>query len=211
MYTPGTNRWPRAVPAAVSTQRNLAAAKPALWDGCSLLFIVSWLAGRGEGDDEACGEVDVDCPFRPGLIWKCTAILRFLILLFFPGGCHGEEQEQELVGAGGTQRLELGGADGDTAAPGHDICAQTPALGQGVLGGLVGSRGGAVTSVVLHKPWGLPGDAAGSSRWSPLPGKASAVHSTHGGDVSQCFPVKVHVHGEEELLAWKGGEGGISR
>lgn len=95
-------------PPAVSTQRNLAAAKPALRDGGSLLCIVSWLAGRGEGDDEACGEVDVDCPFQPGLIWKCTAILPFLILLFFPEGCNGEEQEQELVGAGGAQRLELG-------------------------------------------------------------------------------------------------------
>lgn len=32
-----------------------------------------------------------------------------------------------------------------------------------------------------------------------------------GGEVSQCFPAKVRVHGEEELSAQKGGEGGISR
>lgn len=108
VYTPGLNRWPWVVPAGLSTQRNLAAAKPALRDGCSLrlLFIVSPLAGRGEGRDEACGEVDVNCPFQPGLIWKRASILCFLI---FSRGCNGEEQEEVLGGAGRAQRPVLGG------------------------------------------------------------------------------------------------------
>lgn len=55
VYTPGINRWPRVVPVGLSTQHNLAAAKPALRDGglLWLLSIVSWLAGRGEGKGEA--------------------------------------------------------------------------------------------------------------------------------------------------------------
>lgn len=54
----------------------------------------------------------------------------------------------------------------------------------------------------------LPGDAVGLSWWSHLPGKASAVHSTHRGEVSQCFQVKVHVHSKEELPSLKGGREG---
>lgn len=66
----------------------------------------------------------------------------FHFILFFPGRCVGEEQEQVSVGAGRVQWLVLGGADGETTASSHDVCAQTPALAHGRrrAGGLVGSR-----------------------------------------------------------------------
>lgn len=116
MYTPGINRWPRVVPAGLSTQHNLAAAKPALRDGGSLwlLSIVSWLVGRGEGKHEAYGEVGVNCPFHPGLIWKWVSNLFFLILFpfFFLGGCNVGEQEPSVgVSWWGTE-TGAGRADG---------------------------------------------------------------------------------------------------
>lgn len=104
VYTPGINRWPQVVPAGLSTQHNLAAAKPAHWDGGSLwlLFIVSWLPGRGEGKDEAYGEVDVNCPFWPSLIWKWTSTLRaFILFYFFLGAALGRSRSKcqwELAG-----------------------------------------------------------------------------------------------------------------
>lgn len=55
-------------------------------------------SGRGEGEDEAYGDVDVNCPFRPGLIWEWASVLRFLVLFCFVlGGCNGEEGWWELV------------------------------------------------------------------------------------------------------------------
>lgn len=85
----------RAVPAGLSTQHKLAAPR----DGAPLALLLI-AACKREGKDEAYGEVDVDCPFQSGLLWKWL----------FLGGCNGEEQEQVLVGAGGvmgTRSLRL--------------------------------------------------------------------------------------------------------
>lgn len=159
VYTPGINRWPRVVPAGLSTQRNLAAAKPDLRDGGSLwlLFIVSWLGWkrgrerwslwRGRCELPLSARFDLEVGIHPSFSY---------FIFFFPGGCNGEEQEQVLVGAGGTQRLVLGVLMGTQQPPVMTsvLRHQPLAMGDGVLGGWWGSRNVGSFAQALGTPWG---------------------------------------------------------